>query len=78
MQTQQDIRHWLAMHCSEPQANFIYNRLEEKWHNEAARARHGLTEPPTMALCRYVWADMMLATGKIPTQPYLSALNDQT
>lgn len=74
MPPEQQMRHLLAMHCTEQQASDIFNKLYDVWITEKLRDKYSLTEQPSMAICRFIWADSMINAGKVPTQRYLTAL----
>ena len=57
------LRHWLAMHCPNTDAWAIFNDVSEYRQGKSFFERHGVGL--TIELCRYVWADRMLAASAV-------------
>lgn len=59
----EQLRHWLAMHCPPTAAGAIFNDLSDYRQNKSFFERHGVRL--TIELCRYVWADRMIEASAV-------------
>lgn len=60
---QDQMRHWLAMHCPAGAADRIFDEMCMWNGNKSFEERHGVK--PTSELARYIWADRMLSASTV-------------